>query len=50
MSDYEVRRGDNLWKIVRNTLKINDNAEIQKKVKEIAELNNISNINSIFVV
>lgn len=49
MSDYEVRRGDNLWKIVRNMLKINDNAEIQKKVKEIAELNNISNINSIFV-
>ena len=49
MGDYQIKQGDNLWKIVRDELNIKNNSEIQKKVIEIAELNNIKNINSIFV-
>ncbi len=49
MGDYQIKPGDNLWKIVKNELNIKNNAEIQKKVDEIARLNNIKNKNSIFV-
>ena len=49
MTDYEIKRGDSLWKIVKKELKIDNNAEISKKVKEIAELNGLKDMNSIFV-
>ena len=49
MTDYEIKRGDSLWKIVKKELKIDNNAEISKKVREIAELNGLKDMNSIFV-
>ncbi len=49
MGDYQIKPGDNLWKIVKKELNIKNDTEILKKVDEIAKLNNIKNINSIFV-
>ena len=49
MTDYKIKRGDSLWKIVKKELKIDNNAEISKKVRDIAELNGLKNLNSIFV-
>lgn len=49
MDSYQVKSGDNLWKIVKDTFKLTDASKINEKVKEIAELNNIKNMNSIFI-
>lgn len=49
MGSYEVQSGDNLWKIVKNAFKLTDATQINEKVKEIATLNKIKNINSIFI-
>ena len=45
---YEVKKGDTLWKICKDAFKLNSDAEIAKKVKEISKKNQISE-NSIFV-
>ena len=49
MGSYQVQSGDNLWKIVKDAFKLTDSNKINEKVKEIAELNNIKNMNSIFI-
>lgn len=51
MSDYQVKKGDNLWKIVQREFNLKNKSEILAKVYEVAELNNISKdkINNIFV-
>lgn len=51
MSDYQVKSGDSLWKIVQKEFKLKNNSDILAKVYEIAELNNIEKdkINNIFV-
>jgi len=49
MGSYQVQSGDNLWKIVKNTFKLTDSNQINKKVQEIVTLNKIKNANSVFV-
>lgn len=45
---YTVQAGDNLWQIVARRYQLDDNSEIYRKEKEIAELNNIDNPNLIY--
>lgn len=47
MSNYEVKRGDNLYNIVKKQYKLNDAKTIMAKVREIAKENNLKNINII---
>lgn len=48
MSDYTVKSGDNLWNICKKQFKLSNNAEIAKKVNDVAKANGISNPNLIF--
>lgn len=48
MGDYTIKSGDNLWNICKRQFKLNNNAEIAKKVNEVAKANGISNPNLIF--
>lgn len=48
MSEYTVKSGDNLWNICKKQFKLSSNAEIAKKVNEVAKNNGISNPNLIF--
>ncbi len=48
MSNYTVKAGDNLWNIIKNQLKITNNAEIAQKVKEIAATNGMTKPGLIF--
>lgn len=47
-NSYTVQAGDNLWQIVARRYQLDDNSEIYRKEKEIAELNNIDNPNLIY--
>lgn len=48
MTNYTVNTGDNLWNIVKREFKLTSNSEIAKKVKKIAQDNNLSNPDRIF--
>lgn len=48
MAIYEVRRGDNLYNIVKNQYGLTNKSEIMKKVREVAQNNGIKNPNLIF--
>lgn len=41
MNNYSVKRGDNLCSIVKREFKLTSNTDVMKKVKEIANANNI---------
>lgn len=45
---YTVQSGDSLWKIAKTQCGAKTNAEIQAKINEIAQMNNIANPNLIF--
>lgn len=47
-NSYSIKQGDNLWNICKRQFKLNNNAEIAKKVNEVAKANGISNPNLIF--
>jgi len=48
MVNYSVKKGDNLWTIIKNQYGLTNSKDIANKVNEVAKANNISNPNSIF--
>ncbi len=48
MGEYEVKRGDNLYNIVKNQYNLKDKKAIMNKVNELAKNNNLKNPNLIF--
>ncbi len=45
---YTIKSGDNLWNICKRQFNLSNNADIAKKVNEVAKANGISNPNLIF--
>lgn len=46
---YVVKKGDSLWKIVSKSLKTTNSSEIARGVATVAEINNLSNPDVLFV-
>lgn len=47
-TNYTIQSGDTLWGICKKYFKLTNNADIANKVKEVANNNNISNVDLIF--
>lgn len=47
-TNYTIQPGDTLWGICKKYFKLTNNADIANKVKEVANNNNISNVDLIF--
>lgn len=48
MESYRIRKGDNLWNIVKKEFKLTNSDDIAKKVQEVARKNNIDKPDYIF--
>lgn len=46
--DYTIKSGDNLWNIVRNNYKCENNSEINDRIKQIIQDNDLGDGNLIF--